>query len=255
MPRFPFTDWVAEQLRLSIFPPATDSTRSPDWWQEMVGAEPEEISMSPKKGTGVVAGSYESGKLLLRLEPDRVDWLMLPPDQESDSGLDFHNIGQAPESIRVFSELAQRWFSLPNVPAVTRIAFGGVLLHPEEDKRSSYERLGSYLPFNLNPDVSDFVLQINLPKVPSRLEMDGLALNRLSKWTSVFQKDLSLSIGQDIDLLHSRGPQISAIRLEFDTNTVPTFRGEIPRERLFELFQELVEQTISIATDGIVGQR
>jgi hypothetical protein len=80
MPRFPPSDWLVNHFRLTAFPVPGAITRSPEWREAVSGASPDETTSNPKKGSSVVSGSFEPGKLVLRLEPDRVDWLLVLAD-------------------------------------------------------------------------------------------------------------------------------------------------------------------------------
>ena len=78
MPRFPPADWLAEQARLTVFPMPDATTRSPEWWQQVTDTQPDETTMNPKKGSGLIQGAIDPGKLILRLERDRIDWVLAP---------------------------------------------------------------------------------------------------------------------------------------------------------------------------------
>ena len=76
MAKFPPQEWLAEQLRFTLFPMPGETFRSTDWWGLATnGAEPDETTSNPKRGSALVKGAYGPGNLLLRLEPDRIDWL------------------------------------------------------------------------------------------------------------------------------------------------------------------------------------
>ena len=136
---------------------------------------------------------------------------------------------------------------------LARIAFGAVLKHPEADRQAAYLRLPDYVPVQVNPESSDFFYQINLPPVPSTKEIEGLLLNRLSKWTVVGLKSVSLTLTGTVARAQAV-PKGFALRLELDINTVPAFEEEIPHARLVEVYRELAEAGLAIATDGVLTQ-
>jgi hypothetical protein len=255
MPRFPLADWRAEQLRLTVFTMPTATNRRAEWWNAITGSEPDDTRSNPKKGSGVISGAFGPGKLVLKWEPDRVDLLLAPNEPDLEAFLtepEFSALGPAPEMLDVFVPLAERWVQLPDVPAIQRIAFGAVLLHPEPDRQSGYRRLPDYVPIEVDPESSDFLYQINLPAVPSDTGIAGLTLNRLSKWLVATIKFMPLRFtGVDIAVTQPIPITAYAFRLELDINTAPTFVDQIPPNRAIEVFRELVDAGRAIATNGV----
>lgn len=251
MPRFPLSDWLVEHFRLTAFPVPGAIGRSPEWWEAASSASPDEMTSNPKKGSSLVSGSFGPGKLVLRLEPDRVDWLLVPADSDAEALLspEFPNIGSLTETLGTFSEIAERWLERDDVPELGRLAFGAVLSHPEADRRSGYLRLPDYVPVQVDPESSDFLYQINLP-ITSTAGINGLQINRLTKWSVRALKVVRLA---------STGATIAptsgyAFSLELDINTTPTFAGPLPKARLVALYQELANLSGQIVAEGIVGQ-
>jgi hypothetical protein len=194
--------------------------------------------------------------LILKLEPDRIDWVLAPkePDlNELAAEPEFVTLGPAIETLDGFSALAERWLARNDVPAVGRVAFGAILVHPEADRAAGYQRLPDYLPVQVDPASSDFLYQINLPTVPSATGIEGLRLNRLSKWTVTALKFLALRF-TGTSLQAQPVPEKFALRVELDMNTAPGFIGPIPHERLADVYRELVTASREIATNGVVLQ-
>ena len=121
------------------------------------------------------------------------------------------------------------------------------------DRQSGYLRLPDYVPVQVNPESSDFLYQINLPPVLSTTGIEDLRLNRLSKWSIEAWKSIALRITATT-VQAQPVPQASALRLELDINTVPTFAGPIPQERLVDVYRELVAAGREIAANGVVAQ-
>lgn len=252
MPRFPPSDWLVEHFRLTAFSVPGAIAHSPEWWEAASGASPDETTSNPKKGSSVISGSFGPGKLVLRLEPDRVDWLLVPADSDAEASLispEFPNIGSLTETLGTFSEIAERWLERDDVPEVGRLAFGAVLGHPEADRRSGYLRLPDYVPVQVDPESSDFLYQINLP-ITSTAGINGLQINRLTKWSVRALKVLKIvSTGATI------APESAyTFSLELDINSAPTFAGPLPKARLVALYQELTNLGAQIVTEGIVGR-
>lgn len=256
MPRFPLTDWRAEHARLTVFPMPDATTRSPEWWQTVTDGQPDETTMNPKKGSASIQGAFDPGKLILRLEPDRIDWLLAPSERDMDelaAAREFSTLGPAIEMVDAFSAIAEKWLARDDLPAIARIAFGAVLIHPEAERQTGYLRLPDYVPVQVNPESSDFLYQINLPPLPSATGIEGLRLNRLSKWSVAARKSIALTV---TDTAVQARPVIEgfALRVELDINTVPAFAGPIPHARLVDVYRELVAAGRAIAANGVATQ-
>lgn len=180
---------------------------------------------------------------------------MVPPDPDPTTPAqpDIPTIGSALETLPRFSEFTERWLAQPDVPDLARVAFGAVLNHIEPDQRTGYMRLPNFVPVSVDPESSDFMYQINLP-VPSRTGIEGLQINRLTKWGISFLRVFSLNAA----ILTQSGPQLAsepifALRLELDINTKPEISG-IPRDRVTDVFRELVQMGLQIADTGIINR-
>lgn len=254
MARFPFSEWQAEMLRLTVFPSPGATVPSPEWWEAMVGAPPDENTSNPKRGAATVSGALGPGKLTLKLEPDRIDWLFLPPDPVPDPQVlepDLPSVGAVTQAVESFSSIIERWLGRDDVPDSARVAFGAVLNHPEIDHRAGYARLPDYVPVRVEPDYSDFLYQINMP-VDSRTGIQGLRINRLSKWSVAAYTLFSLRFGATAVATETRPKFSYAVRLELDINTSPLFQGAVSRNRLMEVYRELAVLGQGIATEGLL---
>ncbi len=255
MPRLDFSDWKAEQLRCTAFALPSAASTADHWWTLLADATPEQVTSNPRLGSSQAVGSFGPGSLIVSTQSDRVDWYLgpVPIEAASVQGLAATepkppSIGSAPEVFDVFSELSKRWLAFRDIPSVSRLALGGVVSHQEEDKRSAYLRLSDYLPFPVDPASSDFLFQINRP-IPSRSSIDGLVINRLSKWSIALFKLISLNL-PGAPLIRDLETTI-ALRTEIDINTAQEFQGELPKERLAEIFDELNDQGRSLITNGV----
>src|SRR5437016_808109 len=242
MPRFPIAEWQVEQVRLTAFPIPGETTLSSEWWSAVTDLQPDEATTNPKKGSALIQGEFPPGMLILKLEPDRIDWLLTPSEDGDQFELlrGFPVLGPGTEPISAFSSIAEKWLSRKDLPAIGRIAFGAVLMHPEEDRRAGYIRLPEYVPVQVNPESSDFIYQINLPTVPTATGIEGLQLNRLSRWSVAALKSMKLTV-TGTALQPRLFPDVAALRLELDINNVPTLAGRIPEAKLIDLYRELVE--------------
>ncbi len=254
MPRFPMAEWQAQSIRLTVFPMPDALTRSHNWWEAVTGVKPDEETSNPKKGSAVVQGSVDPNKLVLRMEAERIDWVLSPSDGdggELSSHRQIPSLGPANLMIEEFSTIVDKWFGFADLPAIGRIAFGAVLLHPVETRREGHVRLPAYVPVQINPASSDFLYQINLPPTPSNTQVEGLQLNRLSKWSVASWRPIAFSFhGEEVRT--QRSSESYAVRVESDINTASDFDGPIPQARLLDLFRELRTIGLNIASDGVV---
>jgi len=252
MPRYPFADWIAEQLRLTVFTlPGTANPAVEQWWNEIVGSPAEESTANLKIGLRTLASKFQSAKLILKLEPSRVDWLFVPQDPDPAAGPlgELPSVGPIAENLESFSDLTERWLSREDVPDVVRIAFGAVVRHPESDRRSAYVRLPDYLPIHVNPESSDFSFQINIPTI-SRDPIDGLPINRLSRWGVMGLARVELRL-DSARVTSSSQFMDYAIRLEIDINTSPEYQQPLSKGRITELYRELVTLGRGVITEGL----
>jgi hypothetical protein len=225
---------------------------------KLAGADPEQITSNPRLGASQAVGKFGPGTLVVSTQPDRVELFLGPVPTEAASIQGQvatepkpPSIGGAVEAFDVFSELSKRWLAFDDIPNVARLALGGALSHQEEDKRAAYLRLHDYVPVQVDPESSDFLYQINLP-TQSRSGIEGLVINRLSKWAVTMFKLITLivpsgSFAQDLKTT-------IALRCEIDINTAQEHQGELPKDRLAQIMDELVIYGRDLITDGVVNR-
>ena len=247
MQKEPVSIWQAESLRLTVFltPGAvlSDST-----WEDLVGKPPE---TSVRRPAYQDEGEFEDGRLTLATQPSRVDWLYTADLRKIESGLP--TVGFFPDAVSKFQQLMYRW--LKGCPPITRLAFGAILLQPVGNRVGGYKRIADYLPsVKLDGEnSSEFAYQINRPRVSNNIKV--LQINRLSKWSvmAMQRMQLDIPVGQvAIAQPPALGEERSACRLELDINTSPAFSGELPRERVLPIFDELIVLGKEIAERGDV---
>jgi hypothetical protein len=258
MPRLAFSDWTALHLRFTAFVlPGAQLSAAADWWIRFAGADPEQITSNPRLGASQAVGKFGMGTLVVTTQPDRVDWFLGPSPIEAavvqgptTQETKPPSIGGAVESLDAFSDLSKQWL-VGDIPNVNRLALGGVFSHQEENKQEAYLRLQDYVPVEVDPNSSDFLYQINLP-TQSHSHIEGLAINRLSKWSVTMFKMISLRVvGEPFT---NEIMTAIALRSEIDINTAQEYQGELPKERLADVMDELVQYGRELITNG-VGSR
>lgn len=233
------TDWLAAQLRLSLFPLQQFQDDPQPWWAEVVGMEPLTRQTQPRDRSWRDSGNIEfpslSGTLQVIYTPARIDWMFdtLPAQMT------------AIKAANAFHDLMGKWLNEFQA-ATMRIAFGAVLSQSVADADSGRDVLSRYLPFDPDAGASEFLYQVNKP-VPSDA-VETKMINRISKWTIEKTMELMLEPGTGkVEL----GQSYSA-RLELDINTVvvlPTI-VDIPPDHLLLLFGEFIKLAVATTVKG-----
>lgn len=197
-------------------------------------------------------GKFKEGKLVLRVELGRIDWLFTKARDREPNFEEMSTVGSFPESLDKFAELMPHWFEIETCPSIQRLAFGAILLNPVESRQAGYRQISEYLP-NVkldSEDSSDFLYQINRPR-DSNSGIADLRINRLSKWSVATQTWMESRLSpKSASVSRFSGPQIFACRLELDINTMPDFKGELTQKQLPPIFQELVKLGKEIVQKG-----
>jgi hypothetical protein len=243
--------WQVETMRVTVFPTEVVPTDRSSWWDHFVGIPPETVVARPKAGQFQARGDFEGRQLALQIQPGRIEWvvgsLAKAPEEAEESLLS--SLGPFPEVLNSLSKVVIPW--LREAPPLQRFAFGAVLLQPVDTVRSGYALLQKYLGANvrLDPDSSsDFFYQINRPR-PSKATIEGLRLNRLTKWSVQVIRRMTMTIGHGGSATRALGED-AACRLELDINTAADFAAVLPVERLEALLQELTDLGREIAQRG-----
>jgi len=235
--------WQAESLRVTCFPSSATELNAANWWQDVIGEQPENTVVRARDGIRQDEGNFNDRKVVLGVQPIRIDWLMMAKGEEGES-----TISSFQDSLDSYLELMSRWFKIS--PSLRRLAFGAILTSPVDDRKSGYELIANYLP-NVKIDPigsSDFLYQINRVRI-SKL-ISNLQINRLSKW-SVAKHGLAR-----VDLLPEArvslfpSSETFSCRAELDINTSGDYSNDLPVDKLSDVFHELVELAKEIALKG-----
>jgi hypothetical protein len=157
-------------------------------------------------------------------------------------------LGAFPAASDPFLQLAQRWATAGWFPSTPRIALGFVLISGTANRESGYRELAQFIDGVPNtPDATDFSYQVNRPRA-SRVGLDGLQVNRLSKWSVGGFKLLVIDAGGVQRPLQS--PLQHHLRLELDINTGGDFSGLIPRDTVQRVIDDLFAGATEIVERG-----
>ena len=240
----PGDPWQAESLRLTVFPVPESDHSVQSWWTELLDGPPDQVITKPRSGETRLQGAIGDRLLQLQAEPMRIT-LRCSAKPSNQPVVGEHTLGPYTAASGEFSKLIAAGLSLPTFPRIERLAFGAVLCQPAPTLQSGYKVLAPYLPnVRIDDGSRDFLYQINRRRSSSMI--DGLQINRLSKW--------SVALVQDI-LLRGDGAVVKSstalsCRSELDINSVPSNKSELPRDRVSDLFTECVAFATDIAAHG-----
>lgn len=236
--------WQAESLRVTCFPSSATEFNAASWWQNVIGEQPENTIVRARDGFRQDEGNFNDRKVVLGVQPIRIDWLMIAKGEEGES-----TSSSFQDSLDSFLELMSRWFKIS--PSLRRLAFGVILALPVDDRRSGYELIANYLPnVKLDPvGSSDFLYQINRTR-SSRLEIPELVVNRLSKWSVAKQGLARFDLLPEARVSLFPSSDTFSCRLELDINTSADYKDNLPENKLTNIFLELIDLAKEIALEG-----
>jgi hypothetical protein len=221
--------WQVESLRFTLFCSSNDKQTDSSLWEKITGLPPESRTNRPQERLSVEEGLWDNNQLSVVVRPDRIDVII------ASSPIiipELPNIGQLEVIISKIPNLLDKLL----FNEVTRIAFGLVLLHTEQDHSSAYKTLAKLLPnVRIQPDAREFIYQINLPTT-SKNEL-SIEINRLQHWSAVFVEFMNVA---DLNRV-----KLFATRVELDISTDKD--GLLPASsNIRNLMDELIEEAIAI---------
>ena len=236
--------WRTDSLRLTAFPaPGPPTAKAEAWWLSLFGAPHDKSTRNVKSGVLQLFGQLRDSYMLAIQNPISFELRQLATNPEQPP-LHPSALPSYLAAVPAFQEVALRWLTLDDSPALRRLAFGATLVLPVANAEEGYHTLGMYLPdVNVHPNSADFLYQINRRRPSSAI--DGLPLNRLSKWSVQEMQEIVLSSDGHV-AQRSAG---FACRVELDMNCVPS-KQPLPREHLPALFTECVTLATEIASSG-----
>lgn len=243
------SNWETENLRLTAFTNTQIRPESITWWHDLFNESPDSSLSRPKQGVRKDEGPFQDGILVLNSQPGRIDWRYNWKPEENSEGLPV--IGSFDKYLEIFSGIMKEW--LTKAPPIIRLAFGAVLLKEVGSRQDGYIELNRYLPsVELDPEEAfDFLYQINRRRNSQVIIENALPINRLSKWSMVRLRRLVVNIGDDQSARTAMaGEDVYACRLELDISTNQDYSENFPREKLNEIFSELIEMGKEIVLEG-----
>jgi hypothetical protein len=238
--------WSPTAIRLTAFLSPNQDPIKQNWWEEIFTSPPENRNTKPRTLEQTDEGAFENGKVTLNLTQGRIDWLYNATESGTEN-FQFAMLGTFQENLDIFIEIVDKWFALPSLPSLQRLAFGTVLLHPVNSLVEGYDLLEGFLPsIKINTkNASDFLFQINRPR-PSKTNISGLEINRVAKWAVLSLNASILKPNSPVVNV----PEIFAAHLELDINTSQRYKENIPTDKLSNIFIEMVDLGKEITQKG-----
>ncbi len=241
--------WQAQYLRLIAFPTVPAFGHSVNWWRDLTGVEPQSNIDRPQRQEQEVSGNYDGVELSLAVVLLRAQWTAVPILDPANPPDGFPRIGPFLERRMWFRDLMVRWLDQVQQP-IRRLAFAGTLVQQVDDHRAAYERLDQYLRWvDIDPESSDFLYRINRRR-PSNSGIAGLNLNRLATWAAMMFQIQRVAFVGGAPPVQQPGRESHAATVDLDINTSADREEPLPRERLGQLFTELTDVALDVATHG-----
>jgi hypothetical protein len=241
--------WLAELLRVTVFPvrPLTEVNTS--WWQEQVGSPPDQRQLQPKALQSIEVGSFGGGELVLVQEPLSLHWAYRVPQGSVQPLEEPPTLGELEATLPSFQQIVTTWLEAYPLE-IKRLGFGGVFVHPVADEVEGRRVQAELLPvLRFDPERDrEVLLRINRRRA-SDIE-PGLWLNRLSTW----------SLRQNLVFAFAAGPgglaqapvrNSLACQVEVDFNTDQDRSTAIPSDDLVPILRELISDAIAVSSEGI----
>lgn len=244
--------WRPTQLQLIAFPSTPPITLQREWWRELTGQLPEKTRRKTQEQ--VEAGTFQGVTLSVMADVLRIVWQATPR-------LDPENLPESIPTLGAFGEARERFLQVmtqwirERCPPIKRLSFTAKLLQFTTNQTESLGLLARYLRGVVTIDQSalDLLYRINRRRPATSVSLSGeLPINRLGTWASAkitIQIQTETGDGQTSNAITREG---HACALELDINTAQEFSGQLPHEKLPDLFTELAGMGAEIASRGDV---
>lgn len=239
--------WEAERLRITVFLTPAAPLPSAELWEQVVGEAPDKKVEQPRIGVMQCEGPFASGKLVLRVQPARIDWLYVPSDEINIESSIPPVVGSFDDAMEEFTPRMKQW--LRTNSDVQRLAFGPSLDLFVNDHECGYQRLNSLLTaVEVDPTTSDFRYQINRPR-PAESVPGDMRINRLSNWSVRAWKVVPVT-PQGMNLSGAGVTAKYGCHLDLDINTDAERAEDFSQDVLEPLLDELISLAKEITEEG-----
>jgi hypothetical protein len=174
--------WLVEQMRCTAFLLPLFDVSAEAVFKTVADSDPLLLSANRQQAVETASGLLGDFKLDVVKNPGRLD-IVLQPKEEPVQTPTIDALGPWSEIVEVFSGSVHRW--LRTHPQLQRLALGAIVTDEVKDRMTGYRLLNELLPM-VEIDVehsSDFLYQINRPRLATFENAKSLKINRLSKWS------------------------------------------------------------------------
>jgi hypothetical protein len=250
--RRPLEDWMAQHLRLTLFPSERFEPKQKDWWEGVTGDLPEKRETLLSQKTFADSGVFQGGQLVNVIAPNRIDW-RLSAVEKKDPPVPFEAVGSFPEVLSAFTAKLGTWLE-GHAPEARRIALGATVFLRVTSRLEGNNLLAAYLPsLQIDENNADILFRINRRR-PSTV-LTGWMVNRLCTWSVVEAVVAAMSprpeSEQPIDV-RQIGERATACQVEFDVNTDQMYDGTLRSEVLVPVLNELKAMATELVAKGDV---
>jgi hypothetical protein len=246
----PLSDWQVQVLRFTAFYDPEEQFDISGWWAELTGDMPETETKKVKEGISIEEGPFMDGRLTLTKSQIAIDLRFQLPNKPPNEVNGIPTIGSFEEQYPVFIGLVKKIFDVMEFPSIRRMAFGSIINLPSKDRQEGYKQLSAYIKnVKIDPvNSSEFFYRINRQR-NSTTGIEGLEINRLNTWSVAAYWSVSVSASIPKGQVKTTEPNY-ACQLEIDINTCQEFQNNLPKEKLSEIFDELVGMGKEIICQG-----
>jgi hypothetical protein len=241
--------WYAQQVRLTLFTVEKLRPQDPsDLWEGFTDIPPETDIYTRAQNQRRQTGAFGDDALLeLRIQPERLDWYLNPLVEPTNR--EPPNLGHHREVTARVLKLLDVW--VPKAPmSFWRPALGVILFSPVDTRREGYQILSEIAPsiqFNLEDEISDFMFQINRPKLSKVI--NSRKINRLMKWSVGLFQGFTVTISPNST---QEDMNQYACRVELDINAATSIGTQVALDstQIPAIFEEFVKMVDDIALKG-----
>jgi hypothetical protein len=211
--------WDIESIRLTVFVEGLPNLES-QVWLDLTGEQPAARNLNPRASALHEEGPAGPGKLVVDLQPLRLDLILALADGPSIPEPEIRTLGPIDTVVDWFRTKAEKFIEMRSTQPQNRIALGATLVSKVESREQGYSLLSDFLPFDVDAKgSSDFFYQINRPRV-AMVGARSVGINRLSRWSVTTGSSFYLLAGGEVKAFALPAP-LFALRLELDINTAP----------------------------------
>lgn len=227
--------WQVESLRFTLIYSSGNRPSINGLIEKITGSLPSNRTERPQDNYLVEEGVWQENLLSIVSYPDRID-LLFSSNVVPSKVPRLSNVGLIDDVVPMALPLLENL----SFSEVTRIAFGLILIHPEQDHASAYKTLRKLLPnVEIEPDAREFLYQINLP-VKSK-KYPEIEINSLRKVSAIVFKYFNV-----LETNNRNIKELFASRLELDINTHQDFAlTSFPD--IQGMMNELINEAVAIA--------